>query len=48
MALGSVVNGDEDPARKAHKLVRVIKDFQSYFMEIEKVIWQKRLSQIFV
>ena len=40
MELGSVVNGDEDPARKAHKLVRVIKDFQSYFMEIEKVIWQ--------
>ena len=38
MELGSVVNGDEDAARKAHKLFRVIKDFQNYFMEMEKVL----------
>jgi len=36
MDLCSVVNGDEDAARKAHKLFRVIKDFQNYFMEMEK------------
>ena len=38
MELGSVVNGDEDAARKAHKLFRVIKEFQNHFMEMEKVL----------
>ena len=38
MELGNVVNGDEDPARKAHKLFNVIKTFQNHFMEMEKVL----------
>ena len=38
MALGSVVNDDElDTARKSIKLLTVIKNFQNYHMEIEKV-----------
>jgi len=36
MELGNVMNGDDDTARKAHKLVTVIKNFQNYHMEIER------------
>ena len=39
MEMGNVVNDDEkDAARKAHFMLRVIKDFQNYFMEMEKVL----------
>ena len=37
MALGNIINSDEDTARKSLKLFNVVKDFQNWFMEMEKV-----------
>jgi len=36
MALGNIINSDEDTARKSLKLFNVVKDFQNWFMEMEK------------
>jgi len=36
MALGNVINSDEDTARKSLKLFQIVKDFQNWFMEMEK------------
>lgn len=36
MEMGSVMQSDEDTARKSLKMLNVIKAFQGYFMEIEK------------
>ena len=37
MDFGNIINADEDTARKSLKLFNIIKDFQNWFMEIEKV-----------
>ena len=37
MDVGNIINSDEDTARKSLKLFNIVKDYQNWFMEMEKV-----------
>ena len=38
MNVGNIINSDEDTARKSLKIFNIVKDYQNWFMEIEKVV----------